>query len=400
MQNVESLVRTLTVVSFALLCWVAHRSVQARTDCVSSPYINLVKVDGRTVFNCRFESRLSFEPFLHPLKYQTVRVIESLESINELSKLWPTRQPKLTIEIVDENPEFFEIGMFYVRLGRHWLDRPEQLHRALIMGAVKSEIDQAIPSRFELEIVTDFLALSLFDSDNVNREALRALKFSTAAPSFESYCKSPFRSLIHERDCHATLPGSEDLYSRVWGYRPLLAVALWRVFDKVSLKEKVEALRRLRGLAPWPLLLTPFAEDSASLALWFTDALQKHLQVLGLNRDVMALRRTLKELEVESPTHWELTVDLTNTPAWREILEQLRTRSRYRPKERTLVFTPEGSVALPSGFPVEWAASDISSQKHVMIACGWPAPDEAIAVKARHTFAEKSCGKLTKDFWN
>jgi hypothetical protein len=148
------------------------------------------------------------------------------------------------------------------------------------------------------------------------------------------------------------------------------------------------------------VIIHPVTENGATLALWFTELLEDHLRALGLEKETGAFKRALRELEVEAPTHWELTVDVTKTPAWREILEQLRTRSFFRPKERTLVFTPDGAVALPSGMPVEWAANDISSQKHVMIGCPLPDSSEAVAIHARHIYAQKSCEKLTRSFWD
>lgn len=360
--KLEKLARALTVFTFILVCWVGHRSVQDRSDCIHSAHINLVLEGDTKVYNCRYESRLSLSSLWNPLSYATVKKLRALDGVNGLVAIWPDGRPQLTVEIVTVAPRFFEIGKGYLRLGEAWFEEPEQLRRAVIMGVLNARMPSAFPNPFELEVVTDFLNLAFFPTDGWTKALKRDVKFSTTAPSFEQYCRSPFRSLIHDRDCRDSLPSSGDLFSRVWGFRSLLAVSLWRIFDRSSLRAKIQAVRNLRDGAMMPLLLAPYDESGASLALWFTDALREHLATFGLNQNVSALKSTLKVFEVEAPTHWELTVDLTNTPAWRAILSQLRKRAAVRPNERTLVFTPEGSVALPSGLPVEWTASDISSQ--------------------------------------
>ena len=124
------------------------------------------------------------------------------------------------------------------------------------------------------------------------------------------------------------------------------------------------------------------------------------MHVLVGKVDPKVVNRTLKELEVESPTKWELTMDVTNTPAWREIFEQMRRRTHVVKGERVLVFTPEGARALPSGLPVAWSADDISSQKHVMIACEWPQADEMVQIRARKMYARQTCDKISSPFWD
>lgn len=398
--EMEAFARGLTVITFALMCWVVHRTVQVRTDCVNSAFVSVVMVDGLKVYNCRFESRLNLRPLYAPLSYQTQAKLRALESAEEIAGLFPAVTPRLAVEIVEEAPQFFEIGRKYLRVGKGWITDAMQMRRAMIMAVLNSESPTAYPNNFELEVAADFLSLALFPLHGWSSSLMRDVQFPTSAPSFEQYCKSPLRSLAHWRGCADSLQGSDDLHGRVWGFRALLASALWRVYDKASFVEKLEALRRLRNGEQLPLVFAPYDDGGATLAVWFTQTLKDHLEVLGLNKNVMALKRTLKELQVEAPTHWELTVDVTKTPVWQEIVEQLRKRSLLRPKERILVFTPEGAVALPSGFPVQWAANDISTQKHVLIACDWPTPDEAIAVKARHHYAQHSCDKLTRAFWD
>lgn len=396
----EGFAKGLTVFTFVLLCWVVHRTVQVRTDCVNSSFVSLVLVDGQKLYNCRFESRLNLKPIYAPLSYQTQQKLRAMEAAEGISRVFPGARPRLTVEILDHSPKFFELGKRYLRIGEAWVKDQKQLRRALIMAILNTENPAAYPNEFELEVAADFLSLALFPLHPWSNSLLHDVKFPTTAPSFEQYCKSPLRSLAHERGCNESMPSSEDLHARVWGYRALIAAGLWRVYDKASVREKLETLRRFRKGKALPLVFAPYDGGGATLAVWFTETLRNHLEAFGLNRNVMALKRTLKELQVEAPTHWELTVDITQTPAWKEILEQLRKRSGFRPKERMLVFTPEGAVAFPSGFPVQWAGIDVSSQKHVMIACEWPTADQAVHVQARHVFAQHSCEKLNRAFWD
>lgn len=395
----EKWARGLTVVSFVMMCWVVHRAVQVRTDCVNSSAINLVLIDQFKVYNCRYESRLSLKTTFSPLPYQVKTRLRAIESAERLQGLISLPRPLLIVEIVAGARDFFEIGRGYVRLGEKWLAEPDQLGRALTMGTLNALHESSYADSFEREMMGDFVAL-LEGTGSIRDELLSKVKFSTTANDFESYCKTPFRSLAHARDCDRERFDSEDLHARIAGFRPLLASALWRIFDRASLKAKIHALGRLRSGPQFPVIIHPVTENGATLALWFTEMVKDHMRALGLENEVGPFKRAMRELEVESPTHWELTVDVTKTPAWREILEQLRTRSFFRPKERTLVFTPDGAVALPSGLPVEWAANDISSQKHVMIGCPLPEPTEAVAIHARHIYAQKSCEKLNRSFWD
>lgn len=93
-------------------------------------------------------------------------------------------------------------------------------------------------------------------------------------------------------------------------------------------------------------------------------------------------------------------MDITHTPAWREIFEQMKSRSQFVRGERILVFTPEGARALPSDLAMSWPVEEVKSQKHVMIACHWPSPDQAPHIQARHIYARQSCAKLEEAFWD
>jgi hypothetical protein len=294
-----------------------------------------------------------------------------------------------------------------VRLGQNWLKDPAQLRRALIMGVMRNEFPETYTNQFQLETIADFVTLAVFGEDAWTGDdgkvysLMRDMRFSTAAPSFEQYCMSPFRSLSHKSVCG--LDGGTDMAQvNVWGFRPLLAVSLWRVFSKLRLAEKIQFMDKLGSGQALPVVHDLRNAAAEELVEWFKLTLKEHLEALlpkTTGETDFAVKRTLKELEVESPTHWELTLDLTSTPAWREIFEQMRQRSMYR-NERVLIFTPEGARALPSGLPVAWAADEISSQKHVLIACDWPRPEDTVHVKARHVFAQQSCAKLSRAFWD
>lgn len=406
-RSIERAARALTIFTFILLCWVGHRSLQFRAHCLNSDYLSFVQLDGRRVYNCLYESRLNLEPFFSPITYEQSRTLRRLEQVDQLSGFVAMSSPAVALEIVEEDPEFFELGRNFLRLGSAWLNDNVQLKRALIMVALNTAQPEAFPHHFQLEVMTDFLLKVAFGQDLWLKDGHEFsfaghVKFPTTAAGFTEYCRSPFRSLAHQEACSRQEPDSEDLQARVWGLRPLLASALWRVYDKLSLNEKLKVMEKIRSPLTFPSLGSVHEEGVEPLMSWFQKTLEEDLTSLGMTQTAeseVALKRTFKELQFESPTHWELTVDLTHTPAWREILEQLRVLSRFNKQDRVLVFTPEGEKALPADIDVAWSASDIQSQKHVLVACNWPKPAEAVAVKARHLFASRSCDKLTDIFW-
>lgn len=402
-KSAERIAQVLTIVSFVMLCWVAHRSLETRVSCVNSSFISFVQIAGERVPNCRYESRLSPRDLIAPLAKDKQVILRALEVLEPLNSLISSPKQGLAVDINEREPELFELGRGYVRLGIGWLKDAAQLRRALVMGVLRNEFPGTYGNQFQLETVADFLILAVFGEDEWVGEdgktysLKKDMRFSTAAPSFEQYCQSPFRSLSHKSVCD--LEG--DAQANVWGFRPLLAVSLWRVFDKLSLNEKIEFMKTLKSGRPLPVVRDLEVPTAEGLVEWFQSALDEHLHALVKPSGAVefAVKRTLKELEVESPTKWELTLDLTATPVWREIFEQMRQRAQYK-KERVLIFTPEGARALPSGLPVAWAADEISSQKHVLIACDWPRPEDAVHVKARHMFAQQTCAKLQRAFWD
>jgi hypothetical protein len=399
--NLERLARVLTICSFVMICWVGHRTLQARPNCITSASIASVQLPGfGRVENCRFHSRLEIS--WNRLNYRQSEELKRLASFEPPVDLFPEPEPLLKIELDDADPHAFELTRSGLRLGRAWLEQePEQVRRALTMAWLRREIPASVGSQFQLEVLSDFLQLALnSDVESEGFSLKRDMKFSTVASSFAQYCRSPFVSLAHHAVCALPQPETDDAQDRVWGLRPLLAAGLWRIYEKLPLVQQLDVLERLRRGAVWPAVGSVQAEDVNDLAAWFTTALGSYAQALGIDADSLAIKRTLKELDVEAPTHWEVTFDLTHTPAWKEILAQLKVRAQYRTRERALVFTPEGEMALPSGLPVNWSASDVQSQKHVMIACDWPEPTAAVQVHARQLYARQTCAKLNGSFWD
>jgi hypothetical protein len=394
-----------------LLCWVVHRSVRERDDCVTSSYIGSISIDGQIFSNCRFESRLNLNSFFTPIDSGAVAEMRALEGLEPLTTLWPTSRHWLNIELRSDPAKLFDIQPGRLRLGAGWLNEPMQVRRALVMAWLKTEHPEQVAEAFDLEVMTDFLILTVFREDLWRNKALQQTfseransKFSTLATTFASYCRSPFRSLSHAVVCDSNLPESKEAFETSWGLRPLLAAALAEIFDKLPLTQKLTVLNAIKSGARLPRLRSIDGAHGEELVQWMKRSVHEDLSAWRIDTDAadasLAIKRTFKELEIEAPTHWELTVDLTSTPAWREILEQLKRRSEFRPLERALIFTPEGAVALPGGLPVAWSADDISSQKHVMIACEWPKASETINIHARHTYAEQSCAKLSRAFWD
>lgn len=379
--------KALTILSFVLVCWVAHRTLRVRDACVTSPFIAYVLFDDARAENCAFESRLSLQR--SALDRTRVGYLRTLETLSPLVALFPEARPHMTVEITELEPDAFALGeRGGLRLGSNWLAQPLQVRRALTMALLKNQVPSG-----NLDVLTDFVVLALFDDAPADRVLRRETKFPTVALGLDSYCKSPVRSLAHARLCELK---PQTAAGDAWGMRPLLAAALWRTFSRVTIADQVAVLKRLRTVPTLPPIEANGAANVENLVDRFTNSLRTWSRDLGLPED----RRALAELEVEAPTRWELTVDLTKSPAWKEIVEQLKARSRYRQRERALVFTPEGEVALPSGLPVAWSAADVQSQKHVVIACSWPRPGEAVHVRARQMFARQACGKLDHAFWD
>lgn len=400
--RLEALVRALTVCSFVLMCWVFHRTLSADRACVASRAIASVGIAHQTFDNCRYESRLSLNDLRVNLEPQDRSALRALAAA-DVADLDMRQIPNLRVEI-SEAPREFRVSAGRLVLGRAWLGEPLHVRRALLMARVKARLP-ASADAFQLEVLTDFELLARgLDLPTANGTSLsRDVKFSTAATELTTYCRSPFRSLAHETVCSDPKALESVAQAQTFGLRPLLAAGLWRVWSKLDLTSRLKSLKQLElGLVMPPTEVPPRGEAGA-LVLWYQrmlNAYAEKLQLASAPDYEHAFKRTLGELEIEAPTHWELTIDLRNTPVWKEILTQLKERSRFRKQERTLVFTPDGETALPSGLPVAWAAADIQSQKHVTIACNWPAEGDAVHVRAGQIFAHQSCEKLKSAFWD
>lgn len=360
------------------------------------------------MYNCAFESRLSFK---NGFETETeLAIARTLETTDAVSAVFPDARPFLEVGVDTKDLFRFEMNPGRLELGYGWLRDGNQTRRAVLMALLKTRYPYHYGNQFQLEMVTDFLLMSILGESNWTDEAtgkkyslIHDVKFPTMAASFAEYCRSPFRSLAHRMVCNMPDPESMDPQAGVWGSRPLLSSAMWRVYDKLSLGQRLKVQKNIREGVIWPQISDLVDGSAAGQMLWFNRTLHDHMKAMGVeeNQDtIAAFKRTMKELQVEAPTHWELTVDLKNTPAWKEILNQLKDRARFRKNERTLVFTPQGNLALPAGLPVLWRVPEISSQKHVMIACRWPKPAETLAIVARHFFAQQNCGKLTQVFWD
>jgi hypothetical protein len=398
-KSFEIAAQILAIASFAGMAWVASRTLQIRTQCLSSSFIAFVQIGGERVENCRYESRLSLRNWTNPLTAEQTGILRRLEVLEPLTGIFPNARPRLAVEINSEQPRLFQLGRGWVRLGREWLDDPTETRRALIMTVLKRERPETFEADFELELTADFLLLSVMGGHSLASE----VKLPTSAPSFQEYCKSPLRSLAHFEVCSGEESELADRQANAWGFRPLLAAALARMYAKAGLKTKLAVLRVVRLGTVVPSRDPAPDARLATLIPWFEQSLRDHMSALHFPAGETTERNfksTMRELDVESPIHWELTVDITNTPAWKEILTQFKSWSQFHPRERTLVFTPEGAVAFPSGLPVAWSPDEIQSQTHVLIACEWPKPDEAVSVNAQHVFARQSCGKVDQIFWN
>jgi hypothetical protein len=384
--------------------------LEVRTQCVNSPLIDSVKIGGRLIDNCAYESRLSLKNLTNPLTPEQSEilsdVLKALPESDSMTQLMSLRFPIVSVEVDLNANQVIEVAPGRLLIGRYWLNDSQQTARALVMAALKrNEI-----SAFHLEVITDFLMMSVFKQDNWSGHSMqKEVRFPTSSSSFAQYCLSPFRSLSKLEDCLGRQPASgqtldgDFVENDIWIHEALLAAALARVFAKLDLQGQLQMLKKSVTMNQLPTLLPLMDTTIEARVLWIRDTLNAYLDSIHIAPTAgldLALKRTYVEMELQTPTHWELTVDITHTPAWREILEQFKSWTKLRPKQRVLVFTPEGSIALPAGLPVRWANNEIQSQKHVMIACQWPKPHEAINISARQMFTEQTCDKVKREFWN
>ena len=402
--RLERLVRGLSVFTFVLLSWTIHRATRPRESCVSSNFIRAILIQNQRVDNCAVESRLRLGgPDLSRENLARLRALEIDGALTE----WFAPDSRLVIEVSEKDPRAFDLYRGALRIGAAWVDEGLQVRRALVMALLRAQPNFAEASHFQIETLADFITLTAFGNarwrDRRGREHdfARDVRLATAAPSFQAYCQSPLRSLAHQKACRAN--AAPDAQGAVWGLRPTLAAGLARTYAGLSLAQKMKVHAAVRAGATLPKMTSPAGDAVEDLVEWFTRTLRAHagaLQMLTNADGARAMARALIQLDVTAPLHWEVTFDLRHTPRWREIAAQLTTRAKFRPRERALVFTPEGAIALPSGLPVAWAGRDVQSQKHVIVACHFPAPDRAVGIRADQVFARQTCGTLSNSFWD
>ena len=401
--RLERFVRALSVFTFILLCWTFNRATRPREDCVNSPFIRAILIEGQRVDNCAFESRLRLDgPTLSRESVARLRKLELPAALNE----WLPARAVLLLEISDKEPRAFDLYRGALRLGSAWVDEGTQLPRALAMAILKAQPAFKEVSHFQLETLADFVTLASLgnsrwrDRHGVAHDFAQDVRLATATPTFHEYCRSPYRSLAHDKSCR--LNAAPDAQAPIWGLRPLLASALARTFARLTLAQKIRVMDAVRTGVTLPKVTSPAGAGVEELVDWFKKTLRAHagaLQMLTNANAEVAMRRSLDDLDVRSPTQWDVTIDLRHTPRWREIFGQLTARAAFRPRERALIFTPAGEVALPSGLPVGWDVRDVRSAKHVMIACHFPTPGARAGIRARQFFARQTCGTLATPFW-
>src|SRR4051812_36402331 len=121
-KTIEKLAQALSVITFVLMCWVVHRTLQVRTQCVNSSFISFVQIGTERFENCVFESRLSLGQLTRKVSRENLDQLRALEVMEPLSGLFPVLRPRLAVELNQQNPRFFELGNGYIRLGKEWLN--------------------------------------------------------------------------------------------------------------------------------------------------------------------------------------------------------------------------------------------------------------------------------------
>ncbi len=410
LKNWERLAQSLSLISFVVICFVAHRALEPRTFCIQSSFVQAVQIGRERFENCQYESRLSLVHFGRQTNKQILQQVRALEGLEPLKDILQIHRPSLVVSVDSRAPQRLEVDQGTLYVGADWLKSPQQRARALTYGILHHlwrptrEV-----SGFDLLMWTDFLVVAVLQQDDWSGRSMRnELRFPTAAVTFTRYCESPFRSLAHGPACNLRGPAGEipapSLTANIWGHDSLLAMLLARVFERLPIGQQLALLQRLPDLpTTTPELSEPADGSLEARVFWLQARVRSHLEALGLQsteQSELAIQQAYLAMDLSTPTRWELTVDITHTPAWPEILEQFRAWSKLRPKQRMLIFTPKGQIALPVNLPVDWPSEAVQSQKHVLIACSWPKPTDAININARHLFAQQSCGKVQAVFWN
>lgn len=394
----EALAQALSVLTFLLLAWIGQRLLSERSDCVHSAAIRTVTIEGRRILNCQRVSRLDLDPLLSPLRphvRKKLRAIEALEPLSPFSGRWN----QLNVEIVKGDLQIFSLDRNHLKIGDEWLRYPDPILRA--MNQVYLSVNTENSNLVQTQVLADFLRFWL------RPKADDEMRLGMAPMGFSEACKGSHRTVHLEQLCASRTVASISKRSPevlttigVWSF---LSFALADVVRSLPFRDQQIVLTQVWSEeSKWPAMDPPESNHVEAITTWLESALNSYLDAFGVSQSIerlYALKGSMAKLDISAPLKWELTIDLRHTPAWSEILEQLKSWSRFRGGQRTLVFTPKGEVALPSGHNVSWRSDEIRSQKHVMVACHWPKPEQALTVESRQFFAEQSCGRLSTPFW-
>ena len=148
-----------TILSFVLLCWLAHRALQPRPECLHSTFLTFVQIGDKRLANCRFESRLKIKTGFE--SDADLAIVRALEGLDALAPLFPEGRPFLAVEVSNTNPFEFELGRGFLRLGRAWLVDANQTNRAILMALLKTRFPTQFSNQYQLEVVSDFLLMSV-----------------------------------------------------------------------------------------------------------------------------------------------------------------------------------------------------------------------------------------------
>jgi hypothetical protein len=419
----QSLAHGLSLATFFLFCWVIFRGLEVRTHCLNSHLVRSLRLPSTAdapevkIDNCALESRLSLTGRFQRLSREQQQTKLQIEELDGLSDLFRAQVLSLDIEI-SEQPfrVLVQSSGVLLQIPSAFMKSSSAFKRAAILALLKLRQPLLYEDHFHQEILADLLELAQFGV----QPKWSNVKLHNVPLSPREYCRSAWRSLYHSQACEQNDHQSLQEVAGLWGLRPLLSIAVWKVLtDDGTLKDRWQITQAILGGVVLPSMNAP-ALDPAMLAQWLRQHVEQIALVLGnssgtavataadtetkadadADADVDAdadakaadrLARVFKRLDVESPVRWELTVDLQHMPDWRGVLNQLIKRAAYRPQERVLVFTPEGEVALPANVPVAWRPEQIRSQKHLLLACHWPEPARVLSIESRVFKAHQAC---------
>jgi hypothetical protein len=403
--------RALAVMSFVSLCWVLSRSVDERPLCLHSEFVAELVNSGDSFDNCRAESRLSLNNLAHTPTQESINLARRLDTLDSLSSVWPKPLPAIHVVIDTDEPFLFEMSQGQVRVGAAIAQAQGQLERAIVLSLLNSHFSPLTRTAFENEVTADFLLMNVLGirelQDPSTGEIVsfdKNVSFAFSERSLDEYCNSFWRSLSHFMICSIQNPGfrAHDISS--WGSRPLVAKILSDFYDQLGMSQKVQLISGLFESKALASVTTLKDSSSQSLALWTVEQARSILTGWGFSPDDASVKfpfqRALVLSRVFQPTQWDYTVEFKNTPEWESLWLSLKQWSQAHPDLNILVWSPIGIHAFPEGNAVRWAASDVKTQKHFLIACKWPQAKDAIAIEARHFVALQVCDKSQSPKWN